>query len=339
MGKTVGFYGGKFTPLHNGHVYAMLMASVMVDELHVIVCYDEDSEKNELHKDSLAPYFSYQIRARWWKEITKHMPHVQVHTVYNPNTMNIKDWQIGAEEIKRVIGKPISHVFSSDSSYDVFFETLYPEANHIVLDEKRERFPISSTVIRRDGVFAHWDMIPKAVQRYFVKKVVVIGSESCGKSTLVKNLALIYGTNYAEEQGRTYYEELNDYDYFSDEDLIRIAYRQKYFEEKAVYQSNKLLFCDTEATVTRRFYNEYLGKDHDLLREIAIQQHYDLWLFLEDDVSFVDDGTRGYVGDRTYSSQLLKRLLSEQNISYTILQGSYEERLKKAIIEIDKLLI
>lgn len=42
MGKTVGMYGGKFLPLHMGHVYMMTKASTMVDELHIIVSYDEE---------------------------------------------------------------------------------------------------------------------------------------------------------------------------------------------------------------------------------------------------------------------------------------------------------
>ena len=44
----VGMFGGKFIPIHAGHVYAMIYASTMVNELHVIVSYDEDYEREAL---------------------------------------------------------------------------------------------------------------------------------------------------------------------------------------------------------------------------------------------------------------------------------------------------
>jgi len=336
--KRVGFIGGKFSPIHNGHVYAMTVASCMVDELHVIVCYDEESEKKELHDNSKIPYIHHTQRARWWKEITKHLPHVHVHMVYNKNTMKIADWQQGATDIKKVIGKPITHVFSSEESYTAFFNELYPEAQHIVVDGQKERFPISSSRLRAEGVYEHWDMLPGVVQRYFIKKVVVVGSESCGKSTLVQNLALLYNTNFVEEHGRSYYEEIGDFDTFYQEDFNKIAYRQKYFEEVKLKHANKVLFCDTEALVTNRFHKEFFGTDSDLLREIACEQQYDLWLFLQDDVPFIDDGTRGYVNDQHYSTQLLKDSLDEHRIPYVIVKGSYEERLLIAMEKVDELL-
>jgi len=42
--RKIGMYGGKFLPVHMGHVYAMIKASTMVEELHVIVSYDEAYE-------------------------------------------------------------------------------------------------------------------------------------------------------------------------------------------------------------------------------------------------------------------------------------------------------
>lgn len=41
----IGIYGGEFFPQHLGHVNAMVMASTIVDELHVVVSHDEEYEK------------------------------------------------------------------------------------------------------------------------------------------------------------------------------------------------------------------------------------------------------------------------------------------------------
>ncbi|MEK3854974.1 adenylyltransferase/cytidyltransferase family protein [Cytobacillus sp. FSL H8-0458] len=38
---TVGFIGGKFLPLHLGHVYAIVQATSIVDELYVVLSHSE----------------------------------------------------------------------------------------------------------------------------------------------------------------------------------------------------------------------------------------------------------------------------------------------------------
>lgn len=72
--------------------------------------------------------------------------------------------------------------------------------------------------------YKYWDFIPNIAKEYFVKKVVIVGTESCGKSTLVHNIALYYNTNYIKEYGRTICEELGGYeDVFTDNVFPYIA--------------------------------------------------------------------------------------------------------------------
>ena len=339
--KTVGMYGGKFYPIHLGHVFSMTVASTMVDELHVIVSYDDEFERTVLSKDSKLPHVGYKQRVRWWKEITKDMPFVHVHAVYELNNNTFASWEAGAKGINEAIGKPITHIFSSESHYGEFFSVLYPNAEHVVVDEKRNRYNISATKLRTEGVYKNWEMLPEVVRRHYVKKVVVVGTESCGKSTLVNNLATLYGTNKVEEHGRTFYEEIGSYDTF-EEDYLKIAYRQKYHEEQGLKNANKLLFIDTEAIVTHRFLRTYhgSGKYNRVLHDIAESQKYDLWLFLENDVEWVDDGTRtlGEQSQRDEGSTLLKAMLKVHGVDYVTVKGSYNERIKIALENIEKLI-
>lgn len=339
----VGFIGGKFYPFpHLGHVYAMIRASTMVDELHVIVSYDTDYEKNVLSKDSKVEHVDYAMRLRWWTQLTKDLPHVHVHAVYEQQTGEFEDWINGAVGIVKAIGKNIDVVFSSEHSYTPIFKKLYPWAEHVVLDSNREAYPISGTKIRDEGVMKNWHMIPKIVQPYFAKKVVVVGTESCGKSTLVKNLANLYNTSYVEEYGRTYYEKLGGCDGITmASDYSEIAFEHKYHEKMQLQVANKVLFIDTEATVTRYFLNAYLNQDSKLLREIIEEQDYDLWIFLEPDVKWVDDGTRtfGEQDVRENNNEMLKSML---DLEYTgkkhiVINGSYQERLEKAVHHINEL--
>lgn len=343
MSRTVGFYGGKFSPLHLGHVYAMTVASCMVDELHVVVCYDEEWEK-EAHtpENSKVPYVHHDQRARWIKEIAKDMPNVKVHVAYNKQTMLINDWIDGAKEIKNVIGREnkITHVFSSESHYGEFFEQLYDNAEHVIIDEERSHYPISASYLRRHGLYHvdTWEMIPKVVQKSFVKKVLVVGVESCGKTTLAKHLARIFSTEYVEETGRTFYDDVNDYDNFFLEDYIEFTHYQKHLEYQFKKRANKVMFTDTDALVTLRFSRHHNNTDMDFLKAVAKTQHYDLVIYLPPDVDFVEDGTRMSAKNREESDEMLRGILDEFEINYYVVGGSYLDRLKQSELLVDKLM-
>jgi HTH-type transcriptional repressor of NAD biosynthesis genes len=335
-------YGGKFLPIHMGHVYAMIRASTMVDELHVCVVYDEEYEMNMMDKEhAKMPFVSAKMRMRWWTMLTKDMPHVHVHVVEQKETGNgLLDWKRGANAIKSAIGKPIDTIFSSEYDYDPIFKALYPGAEHVVIDNHRTSYHISGTQIRREGVFAHWNMIPDTIKPFFVKKVVVIGTESCGKSTLISNLAKLYNTEYVEEWGRIFYERLGNCDAITMlEDYPEIAYEHKVHEREQQARANKILFVDTEALVTQYYCMAYLGARLNVLDEIIKKEDYDLWLFLEPDVKWVNDGTRTFGEDqvRHTNNEMLKGLLHEHGIEYTSISGDYTQRLTKAIEAVNKL--
>jgi HTH-type transcriptional regulator, transcriptional repressor of NAD biosynthesis genes len=337
---SVGFFGGKFLPLHLGHVYAIVQASSIVDELYVILSHSEKRDK-ELCRDTKMEYIPAQIRLRWLSRLTKDMPNVKVVSIEDYQGNDDYDWNEGAHLIKKAIGKPIDYVFSSETEYNDIFKELYPAAKHFLIDPIRTHVNISATAIRKEGVFRHWEFIPDIVKPYFVKKVVVVGTESCGKSTLTKNLAKIYNTTYIEEYGRIVCEELGGCDgIIVKEDYQKIAYGHKLEEIRAIEKANKIVFIDTEAIVTQ-FYSNLYNKEHQtVLDEIAKLQDYDLWLYLEPDVKWVNDGLRIHGEDevRVKNNQQLKTLLKSHTIDYKILNGDYLDRLNGAIKLIDELL-
>lgn len=337
----VGMYGGKFLPIHMGHVYSMIRASTMVDELHVIVSYDEKYEKELCKKGGHIPNIPQEVRLRWWTQLTKDMPHVHVHAVYEEQTGQFEDWKRGAVGIMDAIGKEIDVVFSSEHSYTPIFKELYPDAEHVVIDSDRSTYNISATKLRTEGVMKHWDMLPEVVKPYFVKKVVVVGTESCGKSTLVKNLANLFNTTYVEEYGRTYYEKLGGCEGISlAKDYEEIAFEHKYHEKIQAEKANKVLFIDTEAIVTQYYSMLYLGNHNEVVESVALSQKYDLWLFLEPDVKWVNDGTRtfGEQEVREKNNRFLKDLLWTHSVGYHTIKGNYQERLDKAVELVQELL-
>ncbi|MCL6572440.1 MAG: multifunctional transcriptional regulator/nicotinamide-nucleotide adenylyltransferase/ribosylnicotinamide kinase NadR [Bacillus sp. (in: Bacteria)] len=337
---TVGFIGGKFLPLHLGHVYAIVHSSSIVDELYVVLSHSEIRD-SELCKGSKMPYIPAQIRLRWLSMLTKDMPNVKVISIEDDQDNDHYIWREGALLIKREIGKPIDYVFSSEVEYNDIFNELYPESKHVLIDPNRTHVTISATALRTEGVFRHWEFIPDFVKPFFIKKVVVVGTESCGKSTLTKNLAKIYNTTYVSEYGRIVCEELGGCDgIMVKEDYHKIAYGHKLEEYKAIEKANKLIFIDTEAIVTQFYSNLYNNEHQTLLDEIAKLQDYDLWFYLETDVKWVNDGLRVHGNDakRVHNNQHLKTLLNKHNIDYKILSGDYANRLNGAIGYIEELL-
>jgi HTH-type transcriptional regulator, transcriptional repressor of NAD biosynthesis genes len=334
-------YGGKFLPFpHLGHVYSMTAAASIAGELHVIISHDSEFEQ-KLCEGGHAEPVGFKLRLRWWKQLTRELPHVHVHEIYDEQTGSFSDWENGARKIRASIGKPIDFVFSSEPGYDPIFKRLYPEAEHILIDPDRKRYPISGTMFRRDGLMKHWDMIPKCIQPHFVRKVVIAGTESCGKSTLAASLAQLYNTSYVREYGRTFYEELGGCEGITvAEDYPHIAYAHKLEEWRKQQSADRILFIDTEAITTQFFSYAYLQRRQPVLDEIAKLQKYDLWLLLEPDVEWVDDGTRsfGEQDERWKNHLLLKSLLDEHNVCYKVINGSYRERLEKSMMYTDELL-
>ena len=271
--ETIGMFGGKFLIVHKGHVHAMHKAAAMVDKLYLIVTYNVMFEREVyFHKSKIAP-IAVEQRLRWWHEITKELDNVHVYAIeetnikknadthtnvnYHAHTKVEPDWESCADSIKTLIGKPIDFIFSSEPSYSDYFDDLYPKAKHIIIDADRQLYPISASQLRHDGAIQHWDMLPDAVQPYFAKSVVIVGTESTGKTTLAKNLAHRYDTCYVEEAGRKFYEEINA-EIVLLEDFAQIAYEHKYHERQAKKAANKIYFVDTEAITTQFFSMVYL---------------------------------------------------------------------------------
>lgn len=326
----VGMYGGSFDPLHIGHINCIVKAACQCDELYIIISWSKD-------RDNVPK----ELRYRWIINSVKHLPNVK--TFLLEDTARSKDeynsdkyWQDGADQIKKMIGKPIDVVFcGNDYEGKNIFEKFYPDSDIVYFD--RNIVPISSTEIRKNPI-KYWKYIPEICRHYYTKKVLIVGSESTGKSTLVQNLALVYNTNFVSEVGRDTCEYAGGEDYMIAEDLYENLLRQKINVMEAEKHSNKILFVDTDA-ITTLFYSNFLGMDEyeKFICEgfatyiNAISRQWDLVIFLEPTVEFVQDGTRSeeIARDREKYSEQLKDLFDDYGINFETVNGDYLSRFKK----------
>jgi HTH-type transcriptional repressor of NAD biosynthesis genes len=124
---------------------------------------------------------------------------------------------------------------------------------HYDVDIQRTKVPISGTAIREKPL-SNWDYISDAAKSFFVKKVVVMGPESAGKTTMCQRLAQKFRTVWVPEYGRELSEQKPDLEL---SDFPLIVERQIQSEEKLLSRANKLLFCDTECLTTMIFSRLY----------------------------------------------------------------------------------
>lgn len=326
---TVGFYGGKFLPLHNGHVRMIYECTKMVDKLYVVLSSSPKRDVELCERDGckLTPAF---IRLSWLGETISAMDNVEIIHVLDNQGDDDYDWEEGSNNIKQAIPEVITHVFSSEPKYSEYFDLYYPEAEHVVIDADRSIIPISATEIRKN-VYTNWDYLPDYVRAYYVKKVAIVGTESCGKSTLTEKLAKYYDTNFVPEIGRYYCENYsNQLTYYHFDSIAMDHFRAT---ELMIKDSNKLLFIDSEAVTTQYYLNLYKpGMTSNLINAIIARQEFDLVLYLEPDVAWIDDGYR-FAGDedvRRENNKKLKNMFVKVNLEYIIIKGNYDERFNKA---------
>jgi NadR type nicotinamide-nucleotide adenylyltransferase len=182
-----------------------------------------------------------------------------------------------------------------------------------------------------------------------MKKIVIIGPESTGKSTLCELLAEHYQTQWCPEYAREYLLE-NGTDYSFD-DLKTIAAGQLNLEEKysaAVAKTfaenpspitkEPFLFIDTDMYVMKVWCEYVFQKSHNAILEEIAERKYDLYLFCNIDLPWVADELREYPDElpRQELYRIYKDILINQQVPWVDISGSYEERLQTAIAAVEK---
>lgn len=321
---------GKFMPVQMGHCYLIDMAAEQCETTYVMVC-------------SIASEpIDGEQRYKWVKHIFRDQPNVKViwcndeNPLY-PHECESKDifynnyW---VPSVKKYVPE-LDVVFTSEEYGDEFAQ--YLGIKHELVDQPRGQYAVSATAIRTNP-YENWRYIPKSVRSYFSKKIVFMGTESVGKSTITRKLAYYFNTEYVKEYGREYCEIHGTKDLTTESFSYIAGIHFSKVEEKHK-KGEKILFVDTEAMTTKIFGEKYLGDKFDptVINEIIDKQHFDIYFVLDCDVPWVDDGSREFPNGRQEHTDRIIKELTDRGLPYILVSGTYHQRFDKIIREIEKL--
>ena len=320
---THGLVFGKFMPVHAGHLALIDFAAQRCDRLTVSMSITPD--------DPIAP----ARRLGWLRALLADRPTIDIvaeaDDFHNPALPLHEATHHWAAFIRRRF--PTVTVFFCSEDYGE------PLSQHLGLpciyfDNARQLVPVSATQIRAQPA-RYWDFIPDVVRPYFVKKVCLYGPESVGKTTMGRQLAAYYQTDFVHEVA---HDLITDNE-FSLADIERIGHAQTEAVLRATQTANRLLICDTDLITTALYSEFYLNAVPTVLAELEKQVQYDRYFLLNIDVPWVADGLRNLGHRRAGMYNRFRNALDRRGIGWVDVSGNWAQRWAIVTAEIDRILV
>jgi len=329
---------GKFCPLHKGHVALIEYARSIADETIVLICSEESESIDGWERFEWVRSLDYKP-SDLWVDIFEYKEGVDGLVSATESSREVsKVWANKLKEISRysIIYNDLDVIVSSEKYGDYVAE--YMNISHEMFDEERKIFPISSTDIRFDWV-ANWEYLPDTVKQSLQKTIVVVGTESTGKTTLVNNLLHSYGTDIVSmvsEVGRELVDDSADFEFKMLHTILEKHYKRYQSVRKKL---TPFIIMDTDVHTTMS-YGIYCFDENPIDMK-AYQKNYrvgDMYIYCSPNgIKWEQDGTRMPEKNRNELDRTLRTILRMKNIEYITLEGGYDTRTPKALKQIEKL--
>ena len=317
---------GKFYPLHAGHSALVRAASAQSDRVTVEVLA------------SSVESIPLDVRAGWVRD--EH-PECRVAAAMDEAEVDFESaaaWDAHMPLIEAVLDEPVDAVFTSDEYGAELAGRLH--ATWVQADPGRAATPVSATAVRAD-VAGHWWALSAPVRAWFTRRVVVVGAESTGTTTLARALAERFETLWVPEFGREWSEirpgGLVAPWHKTEFDLI--AREQARLEDEgARVVPRPLLICDTDLLPTAVWHERYLGTRASSGEALAKERVPDLYILTGDEIPFVQDGLRDGEHVRGWMTGRFRELLAAQPAPWIEVSGARHGRLHAASAAVETLM-
>jgi HTH-type transcriptional repressor of NAD biosynthesis genes len=348
---------GKFYPPHLGHEYLIRTAARHCRSVTVGVL------------GSSVESISIARRVAWLREMFAGDRHVRIVGELDdvPVDYNSPAAWAAHVAIMRQAVQAADREYGSAPAVDAVFTSEHYGGElarhfggaHVCLDNARTLYPVSGTAARA-GPVSQWDLLPTPVRAGMALRVVVLGAESTGTTTLARDLAgalrrrggawartarvAEYGREHslnllalarAHKPGATAADIA-----WQSADFTVIAAEQCRLEDEAARHGGPVLVCDTDAFATRIWHERYMGRPSDEVASLAAAMPARALYLLTGDVGvpFEDDGLRDGEHLRGWMTERFRAMLREQRAPWLEVEGSPDARCLSALAAVDALL-
>tara|TARA_Y100001934_G_C12360441_1_gene780379 strand:- start:2463 stop:2981 length:519 start_codon:yes stop_codon:yes gene_type:complete len=172
-----------------------------------------------------------------------------------------------------------------------------------------------------------------------VKKIVVIGPESTGKSTLCKDLATCFQIKTVPEYARVYLESNGvEYTY---QDVLNMIHGQLESERSFVEENrrNPFIIFDTNYITYKVWIQEKYKREEPIIEELLNIDDYTHYLLCDVDVPWTHDPLREHPNakDRQRLFDAYKSIFVDNDLPFSVVKGTRRERLEIAKNIVNKL--
>jgi HTH-type transcriptional repressor of NAD biosynthesis genes len=320
------FVFGKFLPFHKGHEAMINFALAKCDFLTVLVCCsDKENISSSTRKKWIDKAFEKEknIEIRTFNYLESELP--------NTSTSSESVSKIWADVFKKQL--PDYSLLITSEEYGNFV-AAFMNIQHIAFDIPKKLYPVSATAVRND-VFNNWQYVPGSVKPDLLLKVVILGTECTGKTTLTEKLAKYFNCSFVSEAGRDIIANSNSFTY---DDLYLVATEHAKRIDKSILADSPLVIIDTDIHTTKSYSLFTFEKELEISTDIYNSNRANIYLYLNNDVEYIQDGTRLREAERNLLDLSHRQVLTDHNIDIIEIKGDWDERFEKAIEQINKLI-